>query len=111
MSTVYRHEGWIWEYTPGADVVSNEMVVIDTVCGVVQTDTASGDLGAVRVRGVVEVACPSAEAITQGATLNLDVANQEMQLAAGDLAGAGVATADAGAGVTTVWVSLNPGLV
>jgi len=111
MSTVYRHEGWIWDYTPAADVTSNQLVVIGTVCGVVQTDGPANVLNAARVRGVVEVACPSAEDITQGAKLSLDVAGQEMQLAAGDLADAGVATSAAGVGVTTVYVSLNPGTV
>ncbi len=111
MTTKYRHEGNIWDYTPGTAVVSGQGIIIGTVVGVAIDDTAANELGAVRVQGVVEFAKPTAEAITQGALLNFDQTNQEFQLAACDLAGAGVATSDAGAGTTTVWVSLNPGAV
>ncbi|MDJ0792472.1 MAG: DUF2190 family protein [Acidimicrobiia bacterium] len=105
----YRHEGNIWDHTPGTALTSDQGVIIGTVVGIAVSDIAANEKGAVRVKGVVEFAKPSAETITQGATLNFDETNQEFQLAAGDLAGAGVATADAGAGETTVWVALNPG--
>ncbi len=111
MTTKYRHEGNIWDHTPAGAVVSGQGIIIGTVVGVAVNDIAANETGAVRVQGVVEFAKPSAEAITQGATLNFDETNQEFQLAAGDLAGAGVATANAGSGETTVWVSLNPGAV
>ena len=107
----YRHEGNIWDHTPTSAVVSDQGIIIGTVVGIAVNDIAANATGAVRVQGVVEFAKPSAEDITQGATLNFDETNQEFQLAAGDLAGAGVAAAPAGAGVTTVYVSLNPGLV
>lgn len=105
----YRHEGNIWDHTPGADVSSDQGVIIGTVVGIAVNDIKSGEMGSVRVKGVVEFAKPSAETITQGATLNFDETNQEFQLAAGDLAGAGVAAAPAASGETTVYVALNPG--
>lgn len=107
----YIHEGNIWDHTPASALTSGQGVVINTVVGVAVNDIAANETGAVRVQGVVQFACPSAEDIQQGALLNFDATNQEFQLAAGDLAGAGVASNDAGPGTTVVWVSLNPSAV
>ncbi len=107
---IYRHEGNIWDYpnASGSTIVAGQGVVIGTVVGIAVSDIADGETGAVRVKGVVEFAKPSGENISQGVALNFDETNQEFQLAAGDLTGAGTASMAAGSGTTTVMVALNP---
>lgn len=106
----YIQQGDIWDYanTSGSTITAGTGVVINTVVGVAVSDIPDGTTGAVRVKGVVQFANPTAEVVAQGVALNFDATAQEMQLAVGDLAGAGTAVTAAGDGVTVVWVSLNP---
>lgn len=109
MKSFIQH-GDIWDYAnaSGSTIPAGTGVVINTVVGVAVSDIPNGAVGAVRVKGVVAFANPTAEVVAQGVALNFDATAQEMQLAAGDLANAGVAVTAAGSGVTVVWVSLNP---
>ena len=109
----FIQQGDVWDYAnaSGSTIAAGTGVIINTVLGVAVSDIPDGAVGAVRVKGVVQFANPTAEVVAQGVSLNFDETAQEMQLAAGDLANAGVAMNDAGSGVTVVWASLNPATI
>lgn len=106
---IYRQSGDIANYTnsTGSTIAAGTGIIINERVAFAIDDIEDGEVGAVRVRGVVETAKPSAEDIGQFVTLNWDATAQEFQLAAGDLAACGVAHEPAGAGATTVLVDIN----
>ncbi|HBE68515.1 MAG TPA: hypothetical protein DDW52_10245 [Planctomycetaceae bacterium] len=53
--TVYVQEGDILDYTPLADAKAGELVFLGTLCGQVVTDVEAGELGGLRVKGVIRL--------------------------------------------------------
>jgi len=102
------------EYTAGANISSGDVVIVGSLVGIAATDIANGATGTVAIEGVFEVACNSADVITQGMTLDWDASASEFvdaigSAATGDNEDGVVAVTAAGAGVTTVLVKLLPG--
>lgn len=99
--------GDVLDHTPGAAVTAGQVIVMGVRVGVAVTDIAAGQTGAVRVRGVVELAKASADNIAQGALVYWSTANSNLTSTAAGNTLAGYAAAAAGAGVTTLRVALN----
>ena len=83
----YMHDGQTVDYTPGADVAAGDVVVQGEMVGVATRPIASGELGALAVRGVFDFpkATGGGTAFTAGANCYWDD-------------GANVATTNAAAG-------------
>lgn len=103
------------DYTPEAAVSAGDVVVVGAIVGVAPRAIAAGVLGCIEVEGVFEFPKSNAEAITGGAALYWDAANEQATMDDDD--GASVPTAfvyigkavPAGAAetATTVQVRLN----
>ena len=103
----FVQEGHVLDYTPGAAVASGAIVVIGARLGIAVADIAAGATGALRVKGVVELAKLAADTPAQGALLYWDAANSRLTTTASGNTLAGYAAKAAGAGATTVWLHLN----
>lgn len=103
----FVQEGHVLDHTPSAAVASGAMVVIGARVGIAVTDIPAGATGALRVKGVVEVAKLAADTPVQGALLYWDATNNRATTAASGNTLAGYAAKAAGAGVSTVWLALN----
>lgn len=99
--------GDVLDYTPTQAVSGGAVVVIGTRVGIVVADIAAGQTGALRVKGVVELAKLSADTPAQGALLYWDAANSRLTTTSGGNVLAGYAAKAAGNGATTVWLHLN----
>jgi predicted RecA/RadA family phage recombinase len=99
--------GDVIDHTPGADVASGAVVVIGARVGIAVSAIASGETGAIRVKGVVELAKLSTDTPAQGALLYWDAGNSRLTTTATDNVLAGYAAKAAGNGVTTVELHLN----
>lgn len=117
MATTMTQPGEVIDYTAGADITSNDVVVIgsngDALIGVAITDIANGSTGAVGITGVWELPKVSTAVIAQGESLVWDSSagafdDNQATPASGDVSGAAaVAFASAGNGTTTVQVKLT----
>lgn len=103
----FVQEGNVLDYTPASAVASGAVVVIGARVGIAVADIAAGSTGALRVKGVVELAKLAADAPVQGALLYWDDANDRLTTTASGNTLAGYAAKAAGAGATTAWVHLN----
>jgi len=103
----FVQEGHVLDYTPGGNVASGAVVVIGVRVGVAVADIAANATGALRVRGVVELAKLSSDTPAQGALLYWDAANSRLTTTASGNTLAGYAAKAAGNGATTVWLNLN----
>jgi predicted RecA/RadA family phage recombinase len=99
--------GDVLDYTPGSAVASGAVVVMGVRIGIAVADIAANQTGAVRVKGVVELAKLSTDTPAQGALLYWDAANARLTTTATDNVLAGYAAKAAGNGATTVWLHLN----
>jgi predicted RecA/RadA family phage recombinase len=99
--------GEVLDYTPGAAVVSGAVAVIGARIGIVVADIPAGVTGALRVKGVVELAKLGTDNVAQGEVLYWDATNSRLTKTAGSNVLAGYAARPAGNGVTTVWLHLN----
>lgn len=99
--------GDVLDYTAGANITRGQVVVMGVRVGVAVSDIANGSSGAVRVRGVVELAKASADTIAQGALVYWSAANSNITSTDSGNTLAGYAAAAAGNGVTTIRVALN----
>ncbi|WP_304306248.1 DUF2190 family protein [Pseudacidovorax intermedius] len=99
--------GDVIDYTPAAAVAGGSVAVIGVRVGVVVADIAANATGALRVKGVVELAKLGTDTVAQGALLYWDAANSRLTTTAGGNTLAGYAARAAAAGVTTAWLHLN----
>ena len=102
------------DYTAGAAIVVDQVLVISNSVGVAQVAMANGDVGAVDLDGVYTFAKVSAAVIAQGDTVDWDASAGEVDdnaasSAAGDVANFGVALEAKGNATTTVMVALTKG--
>ncbi|MDM0086755.1 MULTISPECIES: DUF2190 family protein [unclassified Variovorax] len=103
----FIQEGAVLDYSPAGAVAGGAVVVMGVRVGVVVADIPAGGLGAVRVKGVVELAKLAADTPAQGALLYWDAANSRLTTTAAGSVLAGYAAKAAGNGATTVWLHLN----
>jgi len=99
--------GDVLDYTPGSAVASGAVVVMGVRIGIAVADIAANATGAVRVKGVVELAKLGTDTPAQGALLYWDAANSRLTTTASGNTLAGYAAKAAGNGATTVWLHLN----
>lgn len=103
----FVQEGSVLDYTPGAAVASGAVVLFGARVGIAVTDIPANVTGALRVKGVVELAKKGTDNVAQGALLYWDATNSQLTTTASGNTLAGYAAKAAGAGVTTVWLHLN----
>ena len=109
MSTsTYRHTGDMIDYTPGSNVSAGDIVVQSELVGQVVADTLSGDKGALRVTGVINVPKLSTDVVAIGDVLYWDAGNTRATTTASTHNIIGKAVEAAGSGVTDVDVMLTP---
>lgn len=115
MAANYIREGSTAEWTnSGSAVSSGDVVTVGDLLGVAAVDIANGETGTVHISGVFEVACNSADVITQGMKLDWDASASEFvdaigTAASGDLEDGCVAVTAAPGTVVVVEVVLSPG--
>lgn len=116
MSRNFIQPGRALDYTNGgsAAIAIGSVVVLTTKVGVLvagsQNDIgplAVGKTGSVRICGVFELAKATTDVIAQGAKVYWSTTNSNITTTASGNTEAGVATAAAGNGATTVAVLLN----
>ncbi|MBJ2155269.1 DUF2190 family protein [Variovorax sp. IB41] len=103
----FVQEGNVLDYTSAGAVASGAVVVFGVRVGIVIADIPAGGTGAIRVKGVAELAKLSTDTPAQGALLYWDAANTRLTTTASGNVLAGYAAKAAGNGVTTVWLHLN----
>lgn len=111
MTTKYVQKGEIIDYTPGAAVASNAVVVLGILLGVAVADIAANTTGALAIEGVFDLPKKATVAITAGAKLTYNATDGFLTGAgaAGDILGGAVAVAAAASADATVRVKLLPG--
>lgn len=107
----YIQEGDVLDVTPAADLASGAGFLIGTtttgILGVAVAAIAANTVGAVRVRGVFELAKLSTDVVVVGSQLYWDDTNKRLTLTSTNNSFAGHAIEAAGNGVTTAKVLLN----
>lgn len=123
MTTAFKQEGKVIQYTASADIPAGRVVKINKILGVALLDIANGATGPVQIEGVFSVPKVSAAVIAQGESLTWDVSansgagsfdDQLATPATGDVTGPpAVAWEAAGNGVTSMLVKFTgvPGTV
>lgn len=109
MAGNYVMSGDVLDYTntTGADIASGAPVLVGTRLGIALVNIANGANGSVRMRGVFIVAKLGTDTPAQGALLYWDAANKRLTTTASGNTQAGYAAKAAGAGTTTVEISIN----
>lgn len=109
MANNYLYTGDVLDYTNGggADISSGAPVLVGSRLGIALVNIPDGSTGSVRMRGVFTVAKLSTDVVAQGDLLYWDATNSRLTTTASTHKQAGYAAAAAGAGVTTVAISLN----
>ena len=111
MDARYVQRGDAIDYTPMADVAAGDMVVLGKLVGVAKLDIKAGELGALALTGVYEVAKASGVAFAVGMEVAWDAANKKAVAAgASGSVKIGHAVALTSAVETTVFVRLCQGL-
>lgn len=72
----FQHGNYI-DYTPSSDKSAGDVVHLNGIVGVVATDLAAGQLGALQVEGVVVIAKNTSTAFAVGEAVFWDVADNE----------------------------------
>lgn len=123
MTTTYKQEGKVIQYTAAADIAAGKVLKIGNILGVALVDIANGATGSVGIEGVFSAPKVSGAVIAQGESLTWDVSadsgagqfdDNAATPASGDVTGAAAfAFAAAGNGVTTLLVKFTgvPGTV
>lgn len=114
MNAKYWQRGETLDYTPTAAVKNGAVVDLTTRIGIAGSDIAAGEPGQVHVVGVFEMDKDATVAITMGAAVYYDTANDKITTVAStgsspDVVNntpAGYAAADAAQAATTVLVKL-----
>ena len=110
MNARYVQRGESIDFTPEKDVAAGDVVTVGSLVGVAKLDVRAGELGALALVGVYEIATGGAE-VAAGAVVSVDPATG--RVAAAGAAGAvrfGHAVAAAKATDATVNVRLAQGL-
>ena len=109
MANNYLYSGDVLDYTNGGstEISSGAPVLVGSRLGIALVNIPAGGMGSVRMRGVFTVAKLSTDAVAQGDLLYWDATNARLTTTASTNKLAGYAAAAAGAGVTTVAISLN----
>ena len=117
MSTNYVQEGKVIDYTNGGSALSSgDVVVIGQLIGVCLADIANGEIGAVAVEGVFNLAKVDAAVIAQGESVIWDASASKFDdsaatPAAGDVSGCCQAMETKGATTgETIALKLNVGI-
>jgi predicted RecA/RadA family phage recombinase len=112
MDARYVQRGDAIDYTPMADVAAGDVVVLaNKLVGVAKLDIKAGELGALALTGVYEVAKASGAAFAVGMEVAWDATNRKAVAAgASGSIKMGHAVALAGASDPTVFVRLCQGL-
>ena len=119
MTTTFKQDGKVIQYTAGADISAGAVVKIGNILGEALTNIANGDTGSVATEGVFSAPKVAAAVIAQGESLTWDVSagafdDNAAVAATGDVTGAAAhAWAGAAATTTTVLVKFTgvPGTV
>jgi predicted RecA/RadA family phage recombinase len=123
MTTTYKAEGNVIQYTAGANIAAGKVIKMGNVLGVALTDIANGATGSVMLEGVFSAPKVSGAVIAQGESLTWDVSantgagafdDNAATPASGDVTGAAAfAFEAAGNGVTSLLVKFTgtPGTV
>lgn len=123
MTTTYKQEGKVIQYTASADIAAGKVLKIGNILGVALVDIANGAAGSVGIEGVFSAPKVSAAVIAQGESLTWDVSaaagagefdDNAATPASGDVTGAAAfAFEAAGATTTTLLVKFTgvPGTV
>lgn len=113
MNAKYWQRGETLDYTPAAAVKNGAVVDLTTRIGIAGSDIAAGEPGQVHVVGVFEMDKATTVAITMGAAVYYDKANDKITTVASTGTDpvvkntpAGYAAADAAQAATTVLVKL-----
>lgn len=107
MTSRFVLTGDVLNHTAAADVTIGEVLLIGKRIAVALANIKLGETGAIRVKGVAIIAKASANVVAQGALLYWDDTAKQLTTTATANTLAGFAAADAGAGVTTVEISIN----
>ena len=110
MKARYVQRGESMDYTPEADVAAGDIVKLGNLVGVAKLDIKAGELGALALVGIYEIAT-NATAIAAGDVVSVDPATGKV--CSQDATGAvkfGHAVASVGTGEATVLVRLAQGL-
>lgn len=107
-TTTYRHTGDIIDYTPGSNVSAGDIIVQNELCGQVVADTLSGEKGALRVTGVINIPKLSTDVVAVGDAIYWDAGNTRGTKTASTHKMIGKAVEAAGNGVTDVDILLTP---
>ena len=123
MTTTYKQEGKVIQYTAGANIAAGKVLKIGNILGVALQDIANGATGPVAIEGVFLAPKVSGAVIAQGESLTWDVSaasgagefdDNAATPATGDVTGAAAfAWTGAGSGVTSLLVKFTgtPGTV
>ena len=108
MTTTFKQDGKVIQYTAGANISAGAVVKIGNILGVALTNIANGATGSVATEGVFSAPKVAAAVIAQGESLTWDVSagafdDNAAVAATGDVTGA-AAFAFAGAAATTTTV-------
>lgn len=118
MKATYWQKGEVLDFTPTADVKNGQVVPIGSRVGVAGSDIAANEQGHLHVVGVFEMDKAANEAITMGAAVYYDAADDAITTTASKTVAkgestetvantpAGYAAAPAAAAATTVLVKL-----
>lgn len=107
MTSKFIMSGDVLDYPAAAAISNGQVVLIGKRIGVALTAIAIGAIGAVQVKGVFTIAKLGTDAVAQGDLLYWDNTNFRLTTTVGTNTLAGFAFKAAGAGVTTVEVSIN----
>ena len=111
MDARYVQRGDAIDHTPMADVAAGDMVVLGKLVGVAKLDIKAGELGALALTGVYEVAKASGTAFAAGMEVGWNPTDKKAVAAgASGSVKMGHAVALAGAADPTVFVRLCQGL-
>lgn len=73
--TAFVQDGCLLDYTPGSAASAGDIVFVGSMCGQVVSAVGAGELGALRVDGVIRVAKQSATVFANGAPVHWDSGN------------------------------------
>ena len=111
MDARYVQRGDAIDYTPVVDVSSGDVVGVGRLMGVAKLDIKAGELGALALTGVYEMAKSPGVVFTAGAEVSWDPSGRNaVATGSSDSVKIGHAVAAAKAGDTTVLVRLCQGL-
>lgn len=102
----HQKDGDVIEMIAAADVTVDDFIDVGGNLGVALGTAATGEKVSVKVTGVIN-APKAAEAHSFGDVVTANTTTNEVALAGGDVAAAGVVVEDSGSGAATVKVRLN----